>query len=80
MNIWTDAIIPSDPHMWIWAGDMVYLDDNEINCNIYKDSVDWQASCNCSASYIESPPYTCHAGDAEYANERWISALNNGKK
>eukprot|EP01034_Spumella_vulgaris_P023023 gene23023-29211_t len=26
---------------------------------------------------MDCPPYTCHAGDVEYANQRWITALNN---
>ena len=79
MTIWTKSIIPADPHAWIWAGDMVYLDDNEINCNIFERSLEWQRSCNCTPSYINSPPYSCHAGDLEYINSRWIRALNNGK-
>jgi hypothetical protein len=80
MKIWTDAIIPSKPDAWIWTGDMVYLDDNEVNCALSNgDTKEWQQSCNCSATWLLSPPYTCHAGDAEYANQRWITALNNGE-
>ncbi len=79
MHVWTDAIVPSAPDAWIWAGDMVYLDDNEVNCAIFETSAEWQQSCNCSASWLLKPPYTCHAGDVEYANQRWITALNNGE-
>ena len=78
MNIWTDAIVPSKPDAWIWTGDMVYLDDNEINCSIFESTVEWQQSCNCSQSWLLNPPYTCHAGDVEYAAQRWLTALNNG--
>lgn len=77
MSIWTDAIIPSSPDVWIWAGDMVYLDDNEVNCAIFETTQEWQQSCNCSQTWLLNPPYTCHAGDAEYANQRWITTLNN---
>jgi hypothetical protein len=64
-TIWKDAIIPSNPDVWIWLGDMVYLDDNEINCNQYQNTIDWQQSCNCTADYIHTPPYSCHAGDMQ---------------
>lgn len=78
MDIWNTAIIPSEPDVWIWTGDMVYLDDNEIDCNVFEDSQDWQASCNCTPSYINSPPHSCHAGDPDYASRRWTAALSNG--
>ena len=78
MAIWSKSIIPSDPHVWIWTGDMVYIDDNEINCSVFQNTVSWQQSCNCTPSFIESPPYTCHAGDVDYANRRWMQALSNG--
>lgn len=82
MPIWEDAIIPSEPDVWIWAGDMVYLDGNEVNCEVTENSasIEWQQSCNCSATWLLSPPHTCHAGDAEYANQRWMAALNNGEQ
>lgn len=77
-DIFTTAIIPSKPDMWIWTGDFVYLDDNEVNCAIFEDSSLWQQSCNCSANWLDSPPYSCHAGDIEYASNRWIKGLHNG--
>lgn len=79
MSIFDDAIIPSKPEAWIWTGDLAYLDNNEINCNIFDNSQEWQMSCNCTASYIEDPPYSCHAGDIEYAKNRWIKRLEDSK-
>ncbi len=79
MNIFTDAIIPSKPDAWIWTGDFVYLDDAEINCEKFQPGEDWQQSCNCSATWFASPPYSCHAGDANYASARWIKGASNGK-
>eukprot|EP01038_Epipyxis_sp_PR26KG_P008218 gene8218-11124_t len=80
MNIWTDAVIPSSPDVWIWAGDMVYLDDAEVDCHktISSPSQEWQKACNCSANdYLTSRPGNCLSGDVEHANERWLKALNN---
>ncbi|RYG96446.1 hypothetical protein EON65_54390 [archaeon] len=77
-HIFDDAIIPSQVEGWIWTGDFVYLDDGEINCSIFEPTRDWQASCNCSASWINQPPYSCHAGNEEYASSRWMKALSNG--
>lgn len=77
LDIWTDAILPAKPEAWIWVGDMVYLDDGEMNCAVYEGSPEWQATCNCSASWIEQPPYSCHAGDVEYAANRWLASLRN---
>ncbi len=79
LTIWTEAIIPAQPDVWIWTGDMVYLDDNEINCRVYQDTDAWQGSCNCSASWLEKPPYRCKAGDIDYANQRWVETLNNNE-
>ncbi len=78
LSIWDDAILPSQPDAWIWTGDFVYLDDNEINCKIFESTSEWQQSCNCSASWLEQPPYSCHAGDLEYSANRWNKALTNG--
>jgi hypothetical protein len=78
LDIWKTAIIPSAPDAWIWTGDMVYLDDNEINCNMFEDTQQWQEACNCTATWLEKPPYRCKAGDVDYANNRWIQWLHNG--
>ena len=81
MNIWTDAIIPSLPQAWIWTGDMVYLDDPNLNCHETDpkqiSSLSWQQGCNCSATWLSNPPSSCHAGDLEYASKRWLEALEN---
>jgi alkaline phosphatase D len=78
MTIWNDAIIPSEPDVWIWTGDMAYLDDSEVNCRIYSDSEDWQRNCNCSATWLSHPPFACHGGDVNYARDRWIKTLSDG--
>ena len=80
-TIFTNAIVPSTPDAWLWAGDFAYLDDSDMNCNSIDRTVielpEWQATCNCSESWITTPPYSCHAGDVEYIRDRWQSALNN---
>ena len=78
MTIWNDAIIPSEPDVWIWTGDMAYLDDSEVNCRVYSDSEDWQRNCNCTATWLRHPPFSCHGGDVDYANDRWIKTLSDG--
>ena len=78
LNIFTDAIIPSKPDAWIWAGDFVYLDETDINCAIFQNSQEWQMTCNCTATWSQEPPFTCRAGDVDYAQRRWMKGLNNG--
>ena len=63
-DIFTDAILPSKPDAWVWAGDMVYLDDTDLDCtHMAGGSDEWKASCNCTATWLHSPPFSCHAGD-----------------
>ena len=40
---------------------------------------DWQASCNCSDTYISKAPGMCKAASVDHANERWIKALRDGE-
>ena len=79
--IFTDAILPSMPDAWLWAGDFVYLDDSDMDCSSVDLTVtelpEWQTTCNCSGSWLTTPPYSCHAGDVEYIRNRWQWALNN---
>lgn len=77
MTIWDEAIIPAKPDAWIWTGDFVYLDDSEMNCNIYESSEEWQAACNCTASWLLQPPYGCRAAEPDYASDRWRKALQD---
>lgn len=77
MSIWDDAIIPSQPEAWIWTGDLVYVDDNEINCSIFESTAEWQRSCNCTADWLQRPPYSCHAADLDHISERWLKGLRN---
>lgn len=55
LSIFPDAIISSSipPDAWIWLGDMVYLDDSDINCNLFVEGEEWQKSCNCSTSFMQ---------------------------
>ena len=80
-SIFTDAIVPLMPDAWIWAGDFVYLDDPDMDCNSVDFAVTklptWQTTCNCSGSWLTTPPFSCHAGDVEYIRNRWQWALNN---
>lgn len=65
-DIFTDAIVPSQPDAWVWAGDFVYLDDTDLDCthtHIATGADEWKASCNCTATWLHSPPFSCHAGD-----------------
>jgi alkaline phosphatase D len=83
MTIWRDAIIPAEIDAWIWAGDFVYLDDNNVNCQAYEDkyavtdSTIWQSSCNCTPSWLQIPPFSCRAGDLDFAQERWLTAVSD---
>lgn len=78
MSIWTDAIIPSKPDAFIWAGDFMYLDGADVDCSIPKPDEYWQKSCNCTPTWLAFPPHSCRGGDIDYANERWLRGLRNG--
>jgi alkaline phosphatase D len=78
LTIFTDAILPSKPDAWIWVGDMVYLDDSDLNCAVYQSTPDWQLTCNCTPTYYQHSPYSCRAGDVEHAQRRWMKGLTNG--
>jgi hypothetical protein len=65
--IWTEGIIPSNIDAWIWAGDIVYLDDPSVNCDVHPES----SQCNCETDWLVSSPHGCMAGDTDYARERW---------
>lgn len=78
LSIWDDAILPIKPDAWIWTGDFVYLDETARSCSVFEPSEDWQRSCNCSASWLAQPSSGCHAGDVEYASDRWGKALRSG--
>lgn len=80
LPIFTDAIIPTQPPVeaWIWAGDMVYLDESDLNCYIYENTPDWQLTCNCTPNWYQTTN-GCHAADVEYAQRRYMKGLSNGK-
>lgn len=60
------GVIPSSPDAWVWLGDFAYMDDPLINCN----SVPSYPQCNCSATWLQRPPFGCFAGVAEHARLR----------
>lgn len=81
LTIFSEAIIPTQPSVeaWIWAGDMVYLDESDLNCYIYENTPDWQQTCNCTPNWYQTST-GCHAADVEYAQRRYMKGLNNGKR
>lgn len=79
ISIWRDAIIPTEPSVWIWTGDMAYIDAAEFDCNYAQLSILWQTNCNCTPTWLAAPPYSCRSGDIEYAHNRWMKTLQNRK-
>lgn len=71
--IWVQGVIPSDPHAWIWAGDMAYMDKPRINCN----DLPWHTECNCSSSWLHQPNHSCMAGNPKFASSRMEVQLSN---
>ena len=60
------GVIPSEPDLWIWMGDFVYMDSPLINCNTHKNA----AACSCNVTLETFPPHTCQRGDFEHSRER----------
>lgn len=57
---------------------MVYLDESNLDCSVDEDTDIWRNTCNCTSSWLTSPPSSCHSGDVDYAINRWTEALGNG--
>ncbi|XP_024536570.1 uncharacterized protein LOC112348404 [Selaginella moellendorffii] len=70
---WVHGIIPSDPHAWIWLGNMAYLDEARVNC----DASPNHYQCNCSADWLRQPPHFCMTGDLEHAASKMQIQLAN---
>ncbi|XP_024529117.1 uncharacterized protein LOC9650319 isoform X2 [Selaginella moellendorffii] len=71
--VWVHGIIPSDPHAWIWLGNMAYLDEARVNC----DASPNHYQCNCSADWLRQPPHFCMTGDLEHAASKMQVQLAN---
>ena len=69
-NVWVDGVIPSEPDAWIWAGDIVYLDDANVNCDVPSNSSEWTQQCACESTWLLKAPYSCTAGDVDHARGR----------
>ena len=51
----------------------------DVDCKVYQNTDYWEKSCNCTSTWLTSPPFTCRAGDVDYANNRWMKALSNNQ-
>lgn len=70
--IWTEGVIPSAPDMWMWLGDMAYMDRSPLDCQGVPDF----AQCNCTSDYMRHPPFQCLAGDVPNARRRMMHQIN----
>ncbi|CAN0212970.1 unnamed protein product [Pylaiella littoralis] len=70
--IWTQAIIPAEPDAWIWAGDMAYLDNPTVNCDLLPDDPD----CVCRDTYMRVEPW-CAAGDPNHGLRKFQTMIRN---
>lgn len=67
--VWTEGVIPFDPHAWIWLGDMAYLDDAPVDCQAASPETRERLGCVCPADWLRRPG-GCFAGDASHAARR----------
>ncbi|KAJ7525401.1 hypothetical protein O6H91_17G049000 [Diphasiastrum complanatum] len=71
--IWVQGVIPSDPDVWIWLGDMAYMDEPRVNC----DALPGHPQCNCSSDWLHESPHYCMTGSVEHALSRVQAQLAN---
>lgn len=71
--VWTRAIIPSAPDVWIWLGDMAYLDEPEVDCALSPA----HPHCNCSSDWFQHQGVSCVRGNSKYAMTRMQQQLQN---
>eukprot|EP00897_Mesotaenium_endlicherianum_P005053 jgi/Mesen1/4576/ME000232S03835 len=69
--IWEHAIIPSNPHAWIWAGDMAYMDHPGVNCKEQGQ----HGHCSCAKDWLHSARHGCLAGNVSHARQRLLQQL-----
>ncbi|MEW5306897.1 MAG: hypothetical protein WDW36_009334 [Sanguina aurantia] len=69
--VWTQGVIPSAPHAWIWLGDMAYTDTSDADCSLYPSF----PQCNCSSNFYAYPGQ-CNAGNLDHARERLAYQLS----
>jgi hypothetical protein len=65
------GILPSQPDVWIWMGDMAYLDAAPFNCTLDPTARD----CTCTADFLHIPPHGCRAGDLDNARDKMTSQV-----
>ena len=64
--VWASGVIPSQPHAWVWVGDLAYMDDPNVDCDVLPA----HRNCNCTADWLHIPPHGCSAGDLDHSIER----------
>lgn len=69
--IWQQAVIPTDPHAWIWVGDMAYMDLPTVNCAENKK----HPQCRCQVDWLHEK--SCMAGNLSHAQARLQSQISN---
>lgn len=70
-SVWTRGVIPYDPDVWIWEGDMAYADEPAFNCEGAPDA----PACTCKPGYLRQPPNSCLAGDEDNARDKFAAQL-----
>ncbi|GJP57253.1 hypothetical protein CLOM_g16278 [Closterium sp. NIES-68] len=71
--VWTRGVIPSSPDVWIWLGDMAYLDEPEVNCTRWP----LHPQCNCTSDWFQQQGMSCVRGNSKYAITRMQQQLQN---
>jgi alkaline phosphatase D len=75
----------SRPDMWIWAGDMVYLDDPISDCTDpdttpFPSVYPYIDECHCeNKDWLMIPPYSCSPADSYAAELKYTSFLQNSR-
>jgi hypothetical protein len=75
--IWTEGVIPTKVDAWIWAGDIAYLDNPTVQCDLGGGEVSASPECHCETSWLAAMPHSCMAGQVEHAQSRWQKFLHN---
>lgn len=62
------AIVPAMPDVWVWLGDLAYMDIPAVDC-YSKENKD-HPDCNCTPTLMRHPSHGCRSGDEQNARRK----------
>ena len=66
--LFVQAIIPAKPDVWVWMGDLAYMDIPAVDC--YSKENHEHPDCNCSPTVLRHPSHGCKSGDEQNARRK----------